>query len=218
MAATTSPAAAAAAAAAASVSFSVPSPPRGAACSCRRRRRHRGRSLLLRAASTAAPPSPDLSIQIFPRASPPAVASLARDRAEDLQAESRAMARAAAATVFTPELLASRYGSRPTKVAQRAVDVLSKIGTFGLKLLLDEQRGASSAMKRARAIELRTILTRLGPTFVKIGQGLSTRPDLCPPEYLEELSELQVPFLFALHLFKSAYLIQTGYDVTLDQR
>ncbi|KAL5203245.1 hypothetical protein ABZP36_014197 [Zizania latifolia] len=46
-------------------------------------------------------------------------------------------------------------------------------------------------MRRARAIELRTILTRLGPTFVKIGQGLSTRPDLCPPEYLEELSELQ---------------------------
>jgi aarF domain-containing kinase len=40
-------------------------------------------------------------------------------------------------------------------------------------------------------VELRTILTRLGPTFVKIGQGLSTRPDLCPPEYLEELSELQ---------------------------
>ncbi|KAL5229470.1 hypothetical protein ABZP36_028246 [Zizania latifolia] len=191
MAATTSPAAAAATAAA--VSFSVPSPPRGAACSCRRRPRHRprGRSLLLRAASTAAPPSPDLSIQISPRASPPAVASLARDRAEDLQAESRAMARAAAATVFSPELLASRYGSRPTKVALRAVEVVSKIGTFGLNLVLDERRGASSAMRRARAIELRTILTRLGPTFVKIGQGLSTRPDLCPPEYLEELSELQ---------------------------
>lgn len=45
---------------------------------------------------------------------------------------------------------------------------------------------------RLRAIELRQTFTRLGPTFVKIGQGLSTRPDLCPPEYLEELSELQV--------------------------
>ncbi|CAN4093788.1 unnamed protein product [Withania somnifera] len=44
---------------------------------------------------------------------------------------------------------------------------------------------------RSRAIELRETFTRLGPTFVKIGQGLSTRPDLCPPEYLEELSELQ---------------------------
>ncbi|XP_039130425.1 protein ACTIVITY OF BC1 COMPLEX KINASE 3, chloroplastic isoform X2 [Dioscorea cayenensis subsp. rotundata] len=44
---------------------------------------------------------------------------------------------------------------------------------------------------RMRAVELRGILTRLGPTFVKIGQGLSTRPDICPPEFLEELSELQ---------------------------
>ena len=48
--------------------------------------------------------------------------------------------------------------------------------------------------KRLRATELRRIFTRLGPTFVKLGQGLSTRPDICPPEYLEELSELQVYF------------------------
>lgn len=46
--------------------------------------------------------------------------------------------------------------------------------------------------KRARASELKTTFTQLGPTFVKLGQGLSTRPDICPPEYLEELSELQV--------------------------
>uniref|UniRef100_A0A3B5XXJ8 Protein kinase domain-containing protein n=1 Tax=Triticum aestivum TaxID=4565 RepID=A0A3B5XXJ8_WHEAT len=103
------------------------------------------------------------------------------------------MTRAAAATVYTPELLASRYGSQPFQVAMRAAEVLSKLGAFGLKLLLDQQRGesSSSAKRRARAVELRTVLTRLGPTFVKIGQGLSTRPDLCPTEYLEELSELQ---------------------------
>ncbi|KAM3408055.1 hypothetical protein ACQJBY_001368 [Aegilops geniculata] len=171
----------------AAVSFSLPSYPR----------RLRRRPSLLRAASTAAPPSPDLSIQLSPRpsprASPPVVPSLARDRAEDLQAESRAMTRAAAATVYTPELLASRYGSQPFQVAMRAAEVLSKLGAFGLKLLLDQQRGesSSSAKRRARAVELRTVLTRLGPTFVKIGQGLSTRPDLCPTEYLEELSELQ---------------------------
>ncbi|VAH03674.1 unnamed protein product [Triticum turgidum subsp. durum] len=171
----------------AAVSFSLPSYPR----------RLRRRPSLLRAASTAALPSPDLSIQLSPRpsprASPPVVPSLARDRAEDLQAESRAMTRAAAATVYTPELLASRYGSQPFQVAMRAAEVLSKLGAFGLKLLLDQQRGesSSSAKRRARAVELRTVLTRLGPTFVKIGQGLSTRPDLCPTEYLEELSELQ---------------------------
>jgi ubiquinone biosynthesis protein len=35
------------------------------------------------------------------------------------------------------------------------------------------------------------ILTDLGPVFVKLGQLMSTRPDLLPPAYIEALSELQ---------------------------
>ncbi|MGF1518238.1 MAG: ABC1 kinase family protein [Nodosilinea sp.] len=38
---------------------------------------------------------------------------------------------------------------------------------------------------------LRNILTDLGPVYVKLGQLLSTRPDLMPPAYIEELSQLQ---------------------------
>ncbi len=38
---------------------------------------------------------------------------------------------------------------------------------------------------------LRNILTDLGPVYVKLGQLLSTRPDLLPLEYIEALSELQ---------------------------
>jgi aarF domain-containing kinase len=38
------------------------------------------------------------------------------DRTDDLQAEARAMARAANASVYSPELLAVKYGSRPIKV------------------------------------------------------------------------------------------------------
>ena len=34
-------------------------------------------------------------------------------------------------------------------------------------------------------------LEKLGPTFVKLGQLLSTRADLLPPAYLEALSRLQ---------------------------
>ncbi|NEO33788.1 MAG: AarF/ABC1/UbiB kinase family protein [Symploca sp. SIO3C6] len=38
---------------------------------------------------------------------------------------------------------------------------------------------------------LRNILTDLGPVYVKLGQLLSTRPDLLPPAYIEALSSLQ---------------------------
>lgn len=66
------------------------------------------------------------------------------------------------------------------------------LGSFAMKLMLDQRWGQIDQNKRKRGAELKTMLTRLGPTFVKIGQGLSTRPDICPPEYLEELSQLQV--------------------------
>ncbi len=38
---------------------------------------------------------------------------------------------------------------------------------------------------------LRLALEQLGPTFIKVGQILSTRPDLLPPDYLTELAKLQ---------------------------
>ena len=74
----------------------------------------------------------------------------------------------------------------------RALQIGTGLGIFFLTLLLDNQRGLLQVNMRKRAVELRERLTKLGPTFVKVGQGLSTRPDICPPEYLEELAELQV--------------------------
>jgi ubiquinone biosynthesis protein len=41
------------------------------------------------------------------------------------------------------------------------------------------------------AVRLREALVALGPTFVKLGQALSTRPDLLPPEFVHELGKLQ---------------------------
>lgn len=43
----------------------------------------------------------------------------------------------------------------------------------------------------ARVQRLRQALEELGPTFVKFGQGLSTRPDLLPSDLVVELSRLQ---------------------------
>jgi len=62
---------------------------------------------------------------------------------------------------------------------------------------------AESPAGQAMAAEAKSLaddLESLGPTFVKLGQLLSTRPDLLPPAYLHALARLQdkvEPFPFA---------------------
>jgi ubiquinone biosynthesis protein len=55
---------------------------------------------------------------------------------------------------------------------------------------LQRSTGAEMSLE-ARGRHLREMLDELGPTFVKFGQLLSTRPDLLPPEFIEELRLLQ---------------------------
>lgn len=47
------------------------------------------------------------------------------------------------------------------------------------------------ARRKQQAIWIRNTLLDLGPTFIKVGQFFSTRADLFPSEYVEELSKLQ---------------------------
>ena len=68
----------------------------------------------------------------------------------------------------------------------RATRVASVFAKYGLR----ETRGAADSLQ-IRAARLRDALEELGPTYAKLGQILSTRPDLLPPEFIAELSTLQ---------------------------
>ena len=71
-----------------------------------------------------------------------------------------------------------------------------KIFGIAFKLLLTlwwhkvTKNNSAKARTRLAKWLVRNILT-LGPTFIKIGQALSTRADLIPVEYIEEFSQLQ---------------------------
>jgi predicted unusual protein kinase regulating ubiquinone biosynthesis (AarF/ABC1/UbiB family)/nucleotide-binding universal stress UspA family protein len=68
----------------------------------------------------------------------------------------------------------------------RAAHVARVLGKFGLGDVRDR---SGDALARAR--RFRAALEELGPTFGKLGQILSTRPDLLPPEVVDELAGLQ---------------------------
>ena len=54
-----------------------------------------------------------------------------------------------------------------------------------------KQLVASAKRRKKRAIQLRKAISNLGPAIIKAGQALSSRPDLLPLEYLDELQKLQ---------------------------
>ena len=87
--------------------------------------------------------------------------------------------------------IAAHYQKRPLQVWGRIFAVLAPVISFAWGLWLDSKLGKKVKNDSRRAVQLRELLTKLGPAYIKIGQALSTRPDLVPPVYLEELTKLQ---------------------------
>jgi ubiquinone biosynthesis protein len=77
-----------------------------------------------------------------------------------------------------------------TEVGDHLLGRAVRIGTVMAKYGFRERVGGEEPLQ-ARAANLRAALEELGPTFAKLGQILSTRPDLMPPEFVAELAKLQ---------------------------
>ncbi|MDY6936878.1 MAG: AarF/ABC1/UbiB kinase family protein [Cyanobacteriota bacterium] len=92
---------------------------------------------------------------------------------------------------YDADAIARYYQRRPWKVIWRAITVFWVAASFVVSWLWDElfDRAGRNGSKRAQ--QLRDVLTHLGPTFIKVGQALSTRPDLIRQDFLDELIKLQ---------------------------
>ena len=92
---------------------------------------------------------------------------------------------------YDPEELARQYRGRWGLVLGRLFQLIAPFLGLLIWVLWDRWRGVELKNRRKHAARLREILTELGPTAIKIGQALSTRPDLVSPLFLEELAKLQ---------------------------
>jgi ubiquinone biosynthesis protein len=96
--------------------------------------------------------------------------------------------------------------SRRIRHVHRYVELLEVFARYGFADLLQElkldgliERGRNIISRKpranferlTRAERIRKALEELGPTYVKMGQVLSTRPDLVPQEWADEFSKLQ---------------------------
>ena len=92
---------------------------------------------------------------------------------------------------YDAKAIANYYRYRPWLVLWRSLKIIWFFATFILRLQWDRWTDKAEQNKQKRAQEIGEILTILGPTFIKVGQALSTRPDLIHKDFLEELIKLQ---------------------------
>lgn len=92
---------------------------------------------------------------------------------------------------YDPQAIARYYNLRPWLGIWRTIRIGLMFAGLLVGIKLDEWTGRAERNKLKRATQLRVILTKLGPTFIKVGQALSTRPDLVRQDFLDELVKLQ---------------------------
>ncbi len=99
---------------------------------------------------------------------------------------------------YDPVKTREYFATRPITLLKRGVRSFILLGSFSARLWLDRKTSGENVsdekkkqVNTKRATQLRNLLVSLGPTYVKLGQVLSSRADLLPAEYIEELRVLQ---------------------------
>lgn len=116
----------------------------------------------------------------LPRTKPPSTAPI--DYAVDVPY---------AEAAYDPEAADAFFKARPIAALRRLFQIASLSGGFIAKAILDRKLGREDRMVEQRSKELLEVVTKLGPTFIKVGQALSIRTDLLPAPYVAGLVELQ---------------------------
>lgn len=93
---------------------------------------------------------------------------------------------------YDPLVAKAYYSRHPLLVAKRALELFRFSNGFLLSVLYDKYiLRDEEKYRKQRAQQLLELVQQAGPTAIKVGQALSVRPDLVPPEYAEALSTLQ---------------------------
>ncbi len=171
-------------------------PPRARRGTRRRARRARG---VLRLAEPARPRGDRRRCRRGGRV--PRLRPLPRDDRRGDPGRRRRSGRVPALSAGRPRATLRRDGPRVEDREHRAAG-RDRPGRGQARLRLAARRAGARRrhVDAIRGRHLREMLDELGPTFVKFGQLLSTRPDIVPPDIIAELRGLQddvKPFPFA---------------------
>ncbi|WP_100398591.1 ABC1 kinase family protein [Bacillus sp. FJAT-44742] len=95
--------------------------------------------------------------------------------------------------------------------------IIQEVGLFHV-LSLPKRLAADSNKKETRSVgtRIRHVVEELGPTFIKLGQMISTRKDIFPPSIIQELEKLQddvPPFPYE----KAKKMIEEDMDTSIDE-
>jgi aarF domain-containing kinase len=92
---------------------------------------------------------------------------------------------------YDVNMISKFYWSKPRIVLARATEIARLGRDFLWGIFTDYRRKKMQENEDLRASQFVELIATLGPAFIKFGQALSIRPDVCSPVYLEQLIKLQ---------------------------